>query len=73
MSDANLKMKEAFMKGAAAATQFEGTMKLYEAAVVMQDKANIERYRDELHSLLDMRLDAVQDVGLLTRQQILGD
>jgi len=48
--------------------QMEGTRKFYDAAVLVGNNDLAQRYRDNLHTLLDAKLDSSASVMLLTRQ-----
>lgn len=49
-------------------TQMEGMRKFYDAAVLVGNNAAAQSYRDNLHTLLDAKLDSSASVMLLTRQ-----
>jgi hypothetical protein len=49
-------------------TQMEGTRKFHDAAVLVGNNSLAQNYRDNLHTLLDAKLDSAASVMLLTRQ-----
>lgn len=50
--------------------QFEATLKLYDAACMVHNRTLLEQYRDQLHSLLDLKLDTTNSIMELTRRMI---
>lgn len=52
------KVKEAQQNVAAAQLQMEGVRKFFDAALMTNDHAGAEKYRTQLHVLLDILLDS---------------
>lgn len=57
-ADLQTKIMEAQRQVAAAQLQMEGVRKFYDAALMTQDQAGTEKYRAQMHALLDIVLDA---------------
>lgn len=70
LHDLNARMQEATIKQIAVQHQTEAIIKLYEAATMMNNTVLMEQYRDQLHTLLDVKLDTVNDIMELSRQLI---
>lgn len=62
------KLREETIKGVSIQHQFEGILKLYEAAVIMNNYALMEVYRQQAHDLLDVKLDTCNSIGRLAHQ-----
>jgi DNA-directed RNA polymerase sigma subunit (sigma70/sigma32) len=70
LHELNQKMQEATIKQIAVSHQSEAIAKLYEAATMMNNGPLMEQYRDQLHTLLDVKLDTVNEIMELSRQLI---
>lgn len=57
VSNAPTEAAEAAIKLQAVRMQLEGVRKFFDAALVLDDKAGTDKYRAQLHTLLDMELD----------------
>lgn len=56
-AEAQTKITEAQRRVAAAQLQMEGVRKFYDAALMVYDQAAAEKYRAQMHALLDIVLD----------------
>lgn len=65
-------LREETIKQVSIQHQFEAIIKLHEAATMMSNKTLMEQYREQLHSLLDLKLDTANTIAALTRQLIRG-
>ena len=70
LHELNAKIQEATIKQIAVQHQFDAILKLYEAATMMDSRPLMEQYRDQLHSLLDLKLDTVNEIMTFSRQLI---
>lgn len=52
------RLADAQRRVAAAQMQMEGVRKFYDAALMVNDQAGSEKYRAQMHSLLDIVLDS---------------
>jgi hypothetical protein len=66
----NEKLQQELIKQVSIQHQFDAIMKLYEAATMMNNTVLMEQYREQLHSLLDIKLDTCNAIMELTRQLI---
>lgn len=64
------KLREEVVKQMAMQHQRDALHKLYDAAAMMNNQPLSERYREELHNLLDLQLDTVMSISVLSRQMI---
>lgn len=64
------KLKEEIVKQVAMGHQMEATRKLHEAAAIMANNPLCEMYREQMHNLLDLQLDTLMSISLLTRQLV---
>lgn len=55
--EAQNKIAEAQRQNAAASMQMEGVRKFFDAALMVHDHAASEKYRAQMHALLDITLD----------------
>jgi hypothetical protein len=69
-SQLNAKLQEELIRQAAVHHQYEALVKLYEAAAMMNNTVLMEQYREQLHNLLDLKLDSCNSISELTRQLI---
>lgn len=53
--------------------QMRGNRSLYEGAVLLEDNDEAERYRRNMHDLLDIQLDGVASCSLLIRAMLSSD
>lgn len=70
LHELNQRMQEATIKQIAVSHQSDAIVKLYEAAAMMNNTVLMEQHRDNLHSLLDLKLDTVNEIMELSRQLI---
>lgn len=70
MNPLNARLQEEVIKQVSIQHQFEAVLKLYDAATMMNNKPLMEQHRENLHSLLDLKLDTTNTVMELTRQLI---
>lgn len=66
----NAQLRECLVKQLAIRQQSEALVRLYDAASTMNNSALCDTYRQQLHDLLDLTLDTIDEVCLLTRQLI---
>lgn len=62
------KLRDEQVKMVAVEHQREGIKKLFDAACMMQNGPLMEKYRRELHDLLDLHLDCADAVMQMTRK-----
>lgn len=67
-ADLQARMREEIIRQMALEHQMEGARKMYDAALLMSDQAGAQMHRDNLHTLLDCKLDSAASVQLLVRQ-----
>lgn len=58
------------IKQVAIDSQMEGTRKLHDSALLLGDNSAAQVFRENLHTLLDAKLDAAAGVMVLTRQLV---
>ncbi len=63
-------LREETIKGVSIQHQFDALVKLYEAAAIIPNNLLMEQYRDQLHSLLDLRLDTANTIYEITRRMV---
>lgn len=66
----NKTIKDEIIKQASMQHQFDAVMKLYDAASMMPNPQLMEQQRNNLHALLDERLDLQGSIMELTRRLI---
>jgi ABC-type dipeptide/oligopeptide/nickel transport system ATPase subunit len=64
------KMRELQIQSVAISHQRDAIIKLYDAAAMMNNTSLAERYRGELHDLLDVQLDTTSSLMQITRSLI---
>lgn len=64
---ANQNLNDALIRQVAAKQQFEALCKLYEAAAITNNGAQLEQYREQLHTVLDCQLDICNEIMHHTR------
>ena len=66
----NERYREELVKQLSVGHQIDATVKLYEAAAMMNNKVLMEQYREQLHNLVDVKLDTTNSLMELTRQMV---
>ncbi len=64
------RLRECMVKQISVTHQFNALTKLYEAAAVMRNATLCETLRAQQHDLLDLNLDTINEVTMLTRMLI---
>lgn len=70
LAQLNEKYREEMVKQISVGHQFDATVKLYDAAAMMNNAVLMEQYREQLHSLLDVKLDTTNSLMQLTQRII---
>lgn len=69
---AQAKVKEEALRSVGLHAQMEGYIKLYESSVMARNEHLVAKYREDLHTMLDLRLDSVSISSTIIRDLIAG-
>lgn len=68
--DIQKKINEECIRQVVLDSQMEGTRKLHDAALLLGDNGAAQVFRENMHTLLDAKLDGASSVMVLTRQLV---